>query len=227
MTDVCPFSLGVATYNHVNDRNPHMAFLIQRSTMLPASHQSSFRTLSDNQQSIRFEIYQGEGYYASENLKLGEITVMVPPAPAGKESATVTFTYDIDGILNVSVRSSGGDCRERMILNSRFRQSESAYQRAMDRIREIRLAAQGTQRERLLLERGLRLFQQAVGPLRDHISRLIEYTQTVLDTGGPIDRRRMCTAVQEELDRIEAALEEDPLAGNFWSAPEDEEYEEE
>ncbi|MDE5825343.1 MAG: Hsp70 family protein, partial [Lachnospiraceae bacterium] len=59
MTDVCPFSLGVATYNDAKDKNPHMAFLIQRSSMLPASHQDSFYTLSNNQQKLRFEIYQG------------------------------------------------------------------------------------------------------------------------------------------------------------------------
>ena len=31
MTDVCPFSLGVATYNSKIDRDPHMAVLIPRS----------------------------------------------------------------------------------------------------------------------------------------------------------------------------------------------------
>jgi acetolactate synthase-1/3 small subunit len=30
--------------------------------MLPASHQSSFSTMYDNQRALRFEIYQGEGY---------------------------------------------------------------------------------------------------------------------------------------------------------------------
>lgn len=28
---------------------------------------------------LRFEIYQGESYFASENLKLGEVEVQVPP----------------------------------------------------------------------------------------------------------------------------------------------------
>ncbi len=82
MTDVCPFSMGVATYNNASDEQPHMAFLIQRSSMLPASHQGTFYTLHDNQQVLRFEIYQGEGYYASENLKLGELEVRVPPGSA-------------------------------------------------------------------------------------------------------------------------------------------------
>ena len=72
MTDVCPFSMGVATYNDARDNNPHMAFLIQRSSMLPASHQGNFYTLFDNQQKLRFEIYQGEEYFVSDNLKLGE-----------------------------------------------------------------------------------------------------------------------------------------------------------
>ena len=41
----------------------------------------------------------------------------MPPGPAGEQYATVTFTYDIDGILHVSAKSSGGDYRERLILN--------------------------------------------------------------------------------------------------------------
>ncbi len=146
MTDVCPFSLGVATYSYRGDKTPHMAVLIPRSSMLPASHQGTFYTMYDDQRALRFEIYQGEGYFASENLKLGEVEVQVPPGPAGEQSATVTFTYDIDGILHVSARSSGGDRRDRLILNSNLHLSESEREKVMARISEIELAAQGSKR---------------------------------------------------------------------------------
>lgn len=157
MTDVCPFSLGVATYSYRGDKTPHMAVLIPRSSMLPASHQGTFCTMYDNQRALRFEIYQGEGYFASENLKLGEVEVQVPPGPSGEQSATVTFTYDIDGILHVSARSSGGDQRDRLILNPNLHLSEAEREKVMARISEIQLAAQGSQKEQLLLERALRL----------------------------------------------------------------------
>ena len=167
MTDVCPFSLGVATYSRRDDRTPHMAALIPRSSMLPASHQERFYTLNDNQRGLRFEIYQGEGYFASENLKLGEVEVQVPPGPAGEQSAVVTFTYDIDGILHVSAQSSGGDFRERLILNPNLHLTEEGKEQAMERIRQIQLAAQGDQRDQLLLERALRLYTQTIGQGRE------------------------------------------------------------
>ena len=79
MTDVCPFSLGVATYHDIQDANPHMATLIQRSSILPARRTERLFTLSNNQRRIRLSVYQGENYYAADNLLLGELSVSVPP----------------------------------------------------------------------------------------------------------------------------------------------------
>jgi len=216
MTDVCPFSLGVATYSYAGDRTPHMAVLIPRSSMLPASHQERFCTLHNNQDGLRFEIYQGEGYFASENLKLGELEVRVPPGLAGEQSAMVTFTYDIDGILHVSARSSGGDYRDKLILNPNLHLSEEQKTRAMERIQQIRLAAQGSQKERLLLERGLRLYEQTTGQRRDMAAGLVGYWKQLIDQGDLIRRERSYGWVKERLDWLEAQTETDPLADGFW-----------
>ncbi len=216
MTDVCPFSLGVSTYSHAGDRNPHMAVLIPRSSMLPASRQERFYTLHDNQNGLRFEIYQGEGYFASENLKLGEVEVRVPPGPAGEQSALVTFTYDIDGILHVSAKSSGGDYRHRLILNSNLHMTEKEQAIAMERIRQIQLAAQGSQRDQLLLERGLRLYTQLLGRQRMEAARLIEFWRALMEQGDLIGRKKYYPQVKEALDQLEAQAVTDPLEGDFW-----------
>jgi len=216
MTDVCPFSLGVATYSYAGDKTPHMAVLIPRSSMLPASHQERFYTLHNNQICLRFEIYQGEGYFASENLKLGELEVQVPPGLAGEQSATVTFTYDIDGILHVSARSSGGDQREKLILNSNLHLTEAERERAMERIRQIRLAAQGSQKEQFLLERGLRIYEQTTGQLREMAAELVGYWKLLMDQGDLIARERNYDRIRERLDWLETQTETDPLAEGFW-----------
>ena len=216
MTDVCPFSLGVATANYVGDKTPHMAVLIPRSSMLPASRQERFVTLNNNQDALRFEIYQGEGYFASENLKLGEVVVQVPPAPAGEQSALVTFTYDIDGILHVSVRSSGGDYRDKLILNPNLHLTEEGQARAMERISQIQLAALGSQRDQFLLERGLRIYQQTTGHLREMAAGLVGYWKQLMDRGSLIDRERNYEQIRERLDWLEEQMETDPFAGDFW-----------
>ena len=216
MTDVCPFSLGVATVNYAGDKTPHMAVLIPRSSMLPASRQERFVTTTNNQEVLRFEIYQGEGYFASENLKLGEVVVQVPPAPAGEQSALVTFTYDIDGILHVSVKSSGGDYRERLILNPNLHLTEEGKARAMERISQIQLAALGSQRDQFLLERGLRIYQQTTGRLREMAGGLVGYWKQLMDRGSLIDRERNYEQVKERLDWLEEQVETDPFAEDFW-----------
>jgi len=216
MTDVCPFSLGVSTYSYAGDRTPHMAVLIPRSSMLPASHQERFYTLHDNQHSLRFEIYQGEGYFASENLKLGELEVRVPPGPAGEQSAVVTFTYDIDGILHVSARSSGGDYRDRLILNPNLHLTQEEQARAMERIQQIQLAAQGSQRDQLLLERALRLYTQLLGGKRDMAAQIIGFWKDLMDRGDIIGREKNYAQVKEQLDWLEAQAEADPLEEDFW-----------
>ena len=221
MTDVCPFSLGVATYSYRGDKTPHMAVLIPRSSMLPASHQGTFYTMYDDQRALRFEIYQGEGYFASENLKLGEVEVQVPPGPAGEQSATVTFTYDIDGILHVSARSSGGDRRDRLILNSNLHLSESEREKVMARISEIELAAQGSQKEQLLLERALRLYEQVPGRRRELVAGLIAQWNTTMDRGSPIERERAYGWIWKQLDALEEELAADPFDEMFWDGIED------
>ncbi|MDE7204386.1 MAG: Hsp70 family protein [Lachnospiraceae bacterium] len=225
MTDVCPFSLGVATYNDAKDKNPHMAFLIQRSSMLPASHQDNFYTLSNDQQKLRFEIYQGEGYYASDNLKLGELEVRVPPGMAGQQYATVTFTYDIDGILHVSARSSGGDYRERMILNSRFQPGDMALQQAHERISQIQLAARGNQEDQLLLETAMRIYTQMTGNEREHVAGLIQYFDHIREKGDLIQMEKARREMRKQLAAIEIYLYADPLDVVFWAddAEEDDE----
>lgn len=216
MTDVCPFSMGVATYNNIKDNNPHMAFLIQRSSMLPASHRDNFYTLSNNQQKLRFEIYQGEGYFVSENLKIGEIEVRVPPGPAGQQYATVTFTYDIDGILHVSAHSSGGDHRERMILNSRFQAGDLAMEQAYERISQIQLAAGGSQEDQLLLETAMRLYTQMTGNEREQVAELIRYFEYNRENGGLIQMEKARREMRKQLAAIEIYLYTDPLDTEFW-----------
>ena len=216
MTDVCPFSLGIATFSYAGDKTPHMAVLIPRSSMLPASHQERFYTLHNHQNRLRFEIYQGEGYFASENLKLGELEVQVPPGLAGDQSALVTFTYDIDGILHVSAKSSGGDYRDTLLLNPNLHLSEEERAEAMERIRQIQLAAQGSQKEQLLLERGLRLYEQTIGQRRELVAELVGYWKRVMEQSDWIERERNYQWVKERLDLLEAQTEVDPLECGFW-----------
>ena len=210
MTDVCPFSLGVATYNSQIDREPHMAVLIPRSSMLPVSHSSRFYTLHDGQEYLKFEFYQGEDYFVAGNLKLGELQVRVPRGAAGSQWAEVVFTYDIDGILHVSVESSGGDKRETVILNPNLNLSEEEMEKAMERINSIRLTTEAHRDQRLFTQ-ALSLYEQLGDGRRAELGRGLAMYCGAQDTQDVINIRRAEEYLSELVERFERELREDPF----------------
>lgn len=211
MTDVCPFSLGVATYNSQIDREPHMAVLIPRSSMLPVSHSSRFYTLHDGQEHLRFEFYQGEDYFVSGNLKLGELKVRVPRGIAGSQWAEVVFTYDINGILHVSVESSGGDKRETVILNPNLHLTDEEMREAMERINSIRLTTEAHRDEQLFAQ-ALSLYERLGDERRAALSRGLELYCGAQDAQDIIAVRRAEEYLKELVERFREELSQDPFA---------------
>nr|KAJ0221599.1 hypothetical protein LSAT_V11C200089040 [Lactuca sativa] len=60
--------------------------------------------IMDNQTSVGFHVYQGERDIASQNYRLGKLSLSgIPAAPRGVE-INVCYEIDADGILNVSAR---------------------------------------------------------------------------------------------------------------------------
>ena len=209
MTDVCPFSLGVASYNDLQDLNPHMATLIQRSSILPARRTERFYTLSPNQRRIRLEIYQGENYYASENLRLGELTVSVPPDEPGKQFASVTFAYDINGILEVTAQSSGGDIRRTVILNPQLNWSEEEIRQALERLNALPDPARSEEEDLWLLSRAERLFAELSDSRRAEAATIIQCLQEAMRSGSPTRLARERERQREHLEELERWAQRD------------------
>jgi molecular chaperone HscC len=82
VTDVAPFSMGLATASLMGRQ--HIAGLftpvLERGTVIPASRSEQFRTIAPNQREIVVEVYQGEHAMCRENKKLGEFNVGPLPA---------------------------------------------------------------------------------------------------------------------------------------------------
>ena len=205
MTDVCPFSLGIAVCNDVKDQNPHMATMIARSSMLPVSRSETFYTLSDNQTHIRLRIYQGEGYYASENRQLGELTVRVPAGPAGKHSVFVTFAYDINGILHVDAESSGGDRRETVIMNPHVQLSEEEVQEKVAELKKLRYVASGSEEDHLLMAKAERLYEELLGSEREEVARILDAYRYAIREGSPIELKKIRGYARTRLNALERA----------------------
>ena len=91
----------------------------------------------------------------------------------------------------------------------------------MARISEIELAAQGTQKEQLLLERALRLYEQVPGRRRELVAGLIAQWNTTMGRGSPIERERAYGWIWKQLDALEEELAADPFDEMFWDGMED------
>ena len=135
LTDICPFSLGVATINEADPDRAYMANIINRNTVLPCSRVRRFYTASDQQDYVVVEVHQGENTYAQDNLLLGKIEISVPPKPKGKEAVDVRFTYDINGILVVDTRVVSTGVVKTHIISQKIPEAELE-----ERVRELEKA---------------------------------------------------------------------------------------
>lgn len=104
--DVCNHSLGTEVVRDTANgyKDGFYDRLILRDTHLPFSRTNRYNTTSDYQESVIVGIYQGEDNLVENNIKLGELEVNgIPANKAGEECVDITFKYNINGILEVSV----------------------------------------------------------------------------------------------------------------------------
>ena len=110
MTDVCPYSLGIRVLNGWDD--DVMSVLIKRNTTIPVTRTGTYYTCVDGQTQIDVKIYQGESDVASSNHFLGNFMLTgIPAKRAGEEDILVSFSYNLNGILEVkaTIASTGKD----------------------------------------------------------------------------------------------------------------------
>jgi len=97
LLDVVPLSLGVAMEGNI------FAPVVPRGQTVPTIKKRTFTTVSDNQQTVQFPVYQGERVNCEDNTSLGEFTLApLPPLRAGEAVLEVVFEVDVNGILKVT-----------------------------------------------------------------------------------------------------------------------------
>ena len=96
LLDVTPLSLGIETMGGV------MTVLIERNTTIPTTKSQVFSTAADNQPAVDINVLQGERSMARDNKQLGLFKLDgIEPAPRGVPQIEVTFSIDVNGIVNV------------------------------------------------------------------------------------------------------------------------------
>ncbi|KOM28561.1 hypothetical protein LR48_Vigan549s011600 [Vigna angularis] len=112
LKDVTPLSLGILVKGDL------MSVVIPRNTTIPIKKTDVFVTSSDNQFSVKIEVYEGERVKASDNNLLGFFRISgFPPAPRGYPY-DVTFAINENGILSVSAEDKVTRNRNEIIISN-------------------------------------------------------------------------------------------------------------
>ena len=99
VTDACSYNLGVEVLHGGFD------VIIKRDSKLPINVTKGYHTVSDNQDVVDIRVYEGTSSLVKENNFIGSFELSdIPLGPRAKEQIDITFSYDLNGILNVDAR---------------------------------------------------------------------------------------------------------------------------
>ena len=112
ITDVCPYTLGISILDFYGGIPVPDVYdvIIPRNTTIPVTREKVYGTIHDDQKAVEIKVYQGEYTKASKNNFLGKFMLEgIPPGPAFSQKINVSFSYDVNGILQVdgTIVSSG------------------------------------------------------------------------------------------------------------------------
>lgn len=204
MTDVCPYTLGIASVEQAYGLNELlMSPIIERNAIIPQSREQFYSTTVDGQTKIDVQVYQGENMRPSQNILIGNLEVPVPLGKAGSQWIGVRFTYDVSGALEVEVKiRSTGETKRKVFQNlSSLTEAEIALR--FKELSKIKLAPREQQENLALVARAERLYAEAIGVQRQQISALLAQFIAALDNQRLRDARPLRETFAKQLDALD------------------------
>ena len=202
LTDVCSFTLGtevVVEYEEGRFEDGRFCPIIERNTVIPASHTERLYTVRDNQDKVRVRVLQGESRFARNNLYLGELEIDIPKGPKGQEAVDVTYTYDINSLLEVEVTVVSTGQKQKLIIKGQENQmTEEEIAKRMEELAYLKIQPRDFEENRLVLLRAERMYEEALGDRRKKLDRYITAFEAALKRGGHDE----IEAAREELNEI-------------------------
>lgn len=209
LTDVCPFTLGtevVREWERGYYENGVFCPIIDRNTVIPASRTERLYTVRDNQDKIRVKVLQGESRFAANNLLLGELLIDIPAGKAGEESVDVTYTYDINSILEVEVKVvSTQKLVKEVFVGRDLDMSEKEIQERLETLSYLKIHPRDREENKYLLLRGERIYEESLGERRMQVEAALHKYEQALNTydSGEIERaKEEFKKILEELDEF-------------------------
>jgi len=203
LTDVCSFTLGTEvsiTTPSGRHEAGHFCPIIERNTVIPASRTERFYTVHDDQTKVTINVLQGESRFAANNLLLGELEIVVPKNKAGEESIDVTYTYDINSILEVEATViSTKETRKQLIRSKDNQMSDEEAEERMALLSYLKIHPREHEENRLLLFRCECLYEESTGNQRQQAEIHLRRFEDALDSRDRAKIEKARTEIKEFL----------------------------
>jgi molecular chaperone HscC len=211
LTDVAPYTLGIEVVESVGGEGARAGRLlpvIERNTVVPVSRTQTVTPVRDFQPQVEIRIYQGESRLVKDNIQLGTLTLRLKPRRRNEQTIEVRFTYDVNGLLEVSARSIVDGVAEQVIIEQHagILTAEEVAER-LTVLAHLKLPARETAKNRLLLVRAERVFEERLGAQRQRLGRCISHFESVLAD----DEQAHIASAAAELSALIDMTEEDQL----------------
>lgn len=183
LTDVCPFSLGIAV-----GEESRFDPIIERNTVIPSSKVKTYTAMRKGQRQIDVQVYQGEHRLCRENVLLGDIHVELPQND-DYLSIEVRFSYNPSGVLDVDVYvPSTEQSIQKVLINHQSVMTAEQIEQARQQLATLKIHPRDTMLNKALLLRAERLYMEHTGILRQQISERTSQFTEILETQ---DERRI------------------------------------
>ena len=200
LTEVAPYTLGIEVSQGSGNAPGRMLPVIERNTVIPVSREREVAPAADFQRAVTVRVFQGEARLVRDNIPLGEFDLPLAPRRRAEQGIAVRFTYDVNGILEVSARAEADGATNRIVIRHGpdAPSPEQAEQR-LAALAALKLHPREAAANRLLLARGERLFAQALGRARTALGDAIDAFEAAMAAQEPADIVAAAAALTETM----------------------------
>lgn len=207
LTDVCPYTLGTSTSIRKEQgyyEPGHFLPIIERNSVIPISKVQTVYTIHEDQRMMRIEILQGESRMAKDNVLLGELNVPVHPKDGKDDEASIRYTYDVNGLLEVEVTVASTNTTKKMVIEKDpGAMSPEEIAARFEELAHLKVHPRDNAENRLVLARGERLYEERIGDERQLVEYWMNAFETVLDRQDPQEIEQMRHEVVKVFDELE------------------------
>ncbi|WP_460090339.1 Hsp70 family protein [Pseudomonas sp. S2_E02] len=201
LTDVCPYTLGIATMRG-EDIKGAFSPIIERNTIIPTSRVERYYTTQPKQTVLRIAVYQGERPWVCDNILIDAFEVTLTPTQHIQE-LDVRFSYDINGLLEVDITLlETGERHSHSIDRSPTGLDEQARRDSHNRLSTLKVHPRDALPNRTLLARLERAWMQSLGTQREHIAEWLHSFTTVLGGQQSAEIASHRTELNKALDQL-------------------------